>query len=86
MPLKPPSPELQAWLQVVSVLLTICAGIVAIYVALVVRTIHIQINSRLTQLLKTTGSEQRALGDAEGVERERTEERDRKERGTGEAS
>lgn len=77
---KAPSPELQAWLQVVSVVLTIVGALVAVYVALAVRTLHIIVNSRLTELLKTTGEKERAEGDAEGTERER----DRKERGTGE--
>lgn len=74
--LKAPSPELQAWLQVISVILTILGGIVAVYVALSIKTLHILVNSRLTELLRTTGLKERAEGDAAGTERER----DRKER------
>lgn len=78
--MKAPSPELVAWLSLVSVVLTCLGALVAIYVAIGVRTLHVMINSRLTQLLKSTGLEQRALGDAEGTERERV----RKEKGNGE--
>lgn len=47
------------------------AAVAAVIAVFKIRELHVLVNSRLTQLLKTTGSEQRALGDAEGTERER---------------
>jgi len=70
--------NLMYWMQIASLTMTVLGAGVAIYVALGVRTLHILINSRLTQLLKSVGDEQRAVGDAAGVERERAEARDRK--------
>lgn len=64
------------WLQLVGLTVTILGGIVAIYVALAVRTIHVLVNDRLTQLLKVSAVAERALGDAEGVERERVRKND----------
>lgn len=59
------------WMQIASLVMTILGAGVAIYVAFGVRTLHVLINSRLSELLRSTGSEQRALGDAEGSRRER---------------
>jgi hypothetical protein len=81
-----PSAVLVAWLSLVSVVLTILGGAVAIYVALKVRELHVTVDGRLSELLSKTAGESRALGDAEGVERERGDERDRKEKAKGEAS
>lgn len=69
--MRPPSPELVAWLTLVGVVLTSLGAVVAIYVALGVRTLHVMINSRLTQLLKASGEKNFADGEASGVEKER---------------
>lgn len=59
------------WLQVIGACIMILGGLVSIYIAIMVRELHVIVNSRLTELLERTGREQRALGDAEGSARER---------------
>lgn len=59
-------------LRVVEIAVQLAALVVAAVALWKVKKLHVDVDGRLTELLKTTGSEQRALGDAEGVERERT--------------
>ena len=62
---------MDSWISWAEISVQAIAAVAAIIAVFKIRELHVLVNSRLTQLLKATGAEQRALGDAEGTERER---------------
>jgi hypothetical protein len=62
----------RTWFEIISTILGTLSTGAALYAVIRVAELHVIVNSRLTELLKVTGSEQRALGDTEGTNRERS--------------
>jgi len=66
---------LQTYLQIAGLVAGIVASVASIYSVFRVRALHVIVNSRLTELLQTTGRSERAEGKAEGLAEGRQEPR-----------